>query len=107
EEPAEGEAGPGGLARLTGLSARAGPPTERERPGALTDVDAEAAAPRPTGMAELDRVLGGGLVPGSVTLLGGEPGIGKSTLVLQVLAAMADGGATGLLVSGEEAAPPG
>src|SRR4029078_2884846 len=37
-----------------------------------------------TGMAELDRVLGGGLIPGSVTLLGGEPGIGKSTLLLQV-----------------------
>ncbi|MFP5320204.1 MAG: DNA repair protein RadA [Acidimicrobiia bacterium] len=43
-------------------------------------------APRPTGVDEVDRVLGGGLVPGSVTLLGGEPGVGKSTLLLQVLA---------------------
>ena len=43
-------------------------------------------APRPTGLDEVDRVLGGGLVPGSVTLLGGEPGVGKSTLLLQVLA---------------------
>ena len=57
---------------------------------------------RPTGISELDRVLGGGLVPGSVTLLGGEPGVGKSTLLLQVLARLAGGGARCLLVSGEE-----
>ena len=44
------------------------------------------AGPGPTGIGELDRVLGGGIVPGSVTLLGGEPGIGKSTLLLQLLA---------------------
>ena len=50
------------------------------------DVDASFAQPHPTGIDELDRVLGGGLVPGSVTLLGGEPGIGKSTLLLQLLA---------------------
>ena len=59
---------------------------------------------RPTGIDELDRVLGGGLVPGSVTLLGGEPGIGKSTLLLQLLASMADAGYRALLVSGEESA---
>jgi DNA repair protein RadA/Sms len=52
----------------------------------IAEVDALVAHPRPTGIAELDRVLGGGLVPGSVTLLGGEPGIGKSTLLLQLLA---------------------
>lgn len=52
----------------------------------IGEVDANVAAPRPTGIAEFDRVLGGGLVPGSVTLLGGEPGIGKSTLLLQLLA---------------------
>jgi DNA repair protein RadA/Sms len=52
----------------------------------LDDVDAAAGGARPTGIGELDRVLGGGLVAGSVTLLGGEPGIGKSTLVLQLLA---------------------
>lgn len=55
-----------------------------------------------TGMDELDRVLAGGIVPGSVTLVGGEPGIGKSTLVLQALAAMARAGARMLLVSAEE-----
>ena len=60
---------------------------------------------QPTGVAELDRVLGGGIVPGSVTLLGGEPGIGKSTLLLQVLASLAEGGGPCLLVSAEESAP--
>ncbi len=52
----------------------------------IDQVDAQFTRPHPTGIGELDRVLGGGLVPGSVTLLGGEPGIGKSTLLLQLLA---------------------
>ena len=60
---------------------------------------------QPTGVAELDRVLGGGLVPGSVTLLGGEPGIGKSTLLLQVLASLARSDGPCLLVCAEESAP--
>jgi DNA repair protein RadA/Sms len=68
----------------------------------ISDVDPTAWASRPTGIGELDRVLGGGLVPGSVTLLGGEPGIGKSTLLLQLLASLARGGARCLLASGEE-----
>ena len=55
-------------------------------PVPISDVDAQFAQPQSTGIAELDRVLGGGLVPGSVTLLGGEPGIGKSTILLQLLA---------------------
>jgi DNA repair protein RadA/Sms len=55
-----------------------------------------------TGIGELDRVLGGGLVPGSLVLLGGEPGIGKSTLVLQALAGLAAGNAPVMLVTGEE-----
>jgi DNA repair protein RadA/Sms len=65
-------------------------------------VDTGAAVRRPTGVEELDRVLGGGLVGGSVTLLGGEPGIGKSTLMLQALARMAAAGAQVLLVTAEE-----
>lgn len=71
-------------------------------PVALTDVPADGAVPFPTRIPELDRVLGGGLVPGSVTLIGGEPGIGKSTLLLQALAEMARGGRPCLLVSAEE-----
>jgi DNA repair protein RadA/Sms len=55
-------------------------------PVPIGDVDPQLAAPQPTGIGELDRVLGGGLVAGSVTLLGGEPGVGKSTLLLQLLA---------------------
>lgn len=58
-----------------------------------------------TGLAELDRVLGGGITPGSVTLLAGEPGTGKSTLLLQMLAALAAGGHPSLLVSAEESLP--
>jgi DNA repair protein RadA/Sms len=55
-------------------------------PQLIGEVDPLTSAPCPTGIGELDRVLGGGVVPGSVTLLGGEPGIGKSTLLLQLLA---------------------
>jgi DNA repair protein RadA/Sms len=68
----------------------------------LVETGAMGTVQRPTGIGELDRVLGGGLVPGSVTLIGGEPGIGKSTLVLQALGAMAARGARSLLVAGEE-----
>lgn len=77
-------------------------PVEVARPVPLGEVDSTEWAPRPTGVAEMDRVLGGGLVPGSVTLVGGEPGVGKSTLLLQVLAAVAESGARALLVSAEE-----
>lgn len=73
-----------------------------DRPVPLGEVDTGVAAMRPTGIEELDRVLGGGLVGGSVTLLGGEPGIGKSTLMLQALARMAAAGALVLLVTAEE-----
>ena len=52
----------------------------------INDISTHLGGPVSTRIAELDRVLGGGLVPGSVTLLGGEPGIGKSTLLLQLLA---------------------
>ena len=61
-------------------------------------------APRlPTGMPELDRVTGGGLVPGSALLIGGEPGIGKSTLLLQLAASLAKAGRRAIYFSGEEA----
>ncbi len=67
----------------------------------LTEVDATAEIRQSCGNGELDRVLGGGLVQGSVTLIGGDPGIGKSTLLLQVLAELAARNRT-LYVSGEE-----
>lgn len=70
----------------------------------LASVDPSGFRPRPTGIEELDRVLGGGLVPGSVTLLGGEPGVGKSTLALQVALRWAVEGSPVLYVSGEESA---
>ena len=61
-------------------------------------------APRiPTGLAELDRVTGGGIVPASALLLGGEPGIGKSTLLLQLAASLARSGHGTVYFSGEEA----
>jgi DNA repair protein RadA/Sms len=64
----------------------------------------EAPPPRrSSGIAEFDRVLGGGLVPGSAILVGGDPGIGKSTLLLQAAAAFASAGARTIYVSGEEA----
>ncbi len=69
---------------------------------ALTELTRDAGEATPTGIGELDRVLGGGFVPGSVTLVGGEPGIGKSTLMLQILAAVARSGRRCLLVSAEE-----
>ena len=70
----------------------------------LGEVDLSSYKPLPTGIGELDRVLSGGLLPGSATLLGGEPGTGKSTLLLQVLASMASSGQRCLLVAAEEAA---
>jgi len=71
-------------------------------PVLLSDLPAEAGSLMPTGIGELDRVLGGGLHVGSVTLVGGEPGIGKSTLLLQAVASMARDGARCLVVSAEE-----
>ncbi|GAA4808733.1 DNA repair protein RadA [Actinomycetospora chlora] len=71
---------------------------------AIIEVGLETATARPTGVGELDRVLGGGLVPGVVVLLAGEPGVGKSTLLLEVAARRARDGATVLYVTGEESA---
>jgi DNA repair protein RadA/Sms len=88
-----------GLARQ---AVAAGPVTEPARP--IGEVDAQVAAARPTGVGELDRVLGGGLVPGAVVLLAGEPGVGKSTLLLDVAARCAANGGPVLYVTGEESA---
>src|SRR6201995_5268357 len=69
----------------------------------IGQVDATDATARPSGMDELDRVLGGGLVPGAVLLLAGEPGVGKSTLLLEAGALVAETGPV-LYVTGEESA---
>jgi DNA repair protein RadA/Sms len=78
----------------------------RGKPAPLeTLAGSTAEAPRiATGLPELDRVTGGGIVPGSALLIGGEPGIGKSTLLLQVAARFADSGRRAIYFSGEEAA---
>jgi DNA repair protein RadA/Sms len=78
------------------------PETSRARP--LREIAGDDAPRIATGIAELDRVLGGGLVPGAVVLLGGEPGIGKSTLALQLAAALTQKGGSVLYVTGEESA---
>jgi DNA repair protein RadA/Sms len=97
---AEVGAAPVGLRPLT-AAVTAGAVTTPARP--IAEIDVEAARARPTGVGELDRVLGGGLVPGAVLLLAGEPGVGKSTLLLEVARHYAAGG-TALVVTGEESA---
>jgi DNA repair protein RadA/Sms len=88
-----------GLARIA-----AGAPSSPAK--RISEVDVEESKARPTGVDELDRVLGGGMVPGAVVLLAGEPGVGKSTLLLEVAHRWAEKGDSGpvLYVTGEESA---
>ena len=89
--------------RHAGLESRgAGPPAAAPAPLHLSAVDLGAQARIDTGLGEFNRVLGGGLVAGSVVLVGGEPGVGKSTLLLQALLGMEARGVSTLLISGEE-----
>lgn len=74
----------------------------RSAPVALSAADGRAAVHRPIGVGEVDRVLGGGLVGGAAILLGGEPGVGKSTLILQIAGAIAEQSGTVLIASAEE-----
>ena len=89
--------GPSGRRAVGPSSAQTGQPPIR-----LSDLKGEALARWKTGLAEFDFVLGGGIVPGSVTLVGGEPGIGKSTLLMQCAARLESQGISTLYVSGEE-----
>ncbi|MES4784467.1 MAG: DNA repair protein RadA, partial [Nitrospiraceae bacterium] len=68
----------------------------------IEDIEAVGENRRPSGIGEFDRVLGGGVVPGSVVLIGGDPGIGKTTLLLQALPRLISDGEIVLYVSGEE-----
>jgi DNA repair protein RadA/Sms len=90
--------------RSAGKAKREVPAKGASAPRPLRDVTAAAAARLSTGIGELDRVLGGGLVPGSLVLLGGSPGIGKSTLTNMALGNLAAAGHSTLYVSGEESA---
>lgn len=83
-------------------------PSTNSSPLPLPEISADASEHRQIGIGELDRVLGGGLVPGSVTLVGGDPGIGKSTIVLQALGSITAKNSKKdrvLYISGEESAP--
>ncbi len=88
---------PVGLAALV-------PAAADQKPRRLSEISTDASPRITSGSTELDRVLGGGFVPGSVVLLGGDPGIGKSTLALQVAGRLAAEGRSVLYVSGEESA---
>jgi DNA repair protein RadA/Sms len=95
-----GNAGPGAGGGAGGRLG-GGPVSTAAMP--IGEVDAAEASARPTGLEELDRVLGGGLVPGAVLLLAGEPGVGKSTLLLEAGALVAAEGPV-LYITGEESA---
>ena len=91
----------GTLVEEVGETARGAGTAVARVPLRLVEVEVEEAARISTGIAELDRVLGGGLVPASLVLLGGEPGVGKSTLLLMALRAVGET-RSALLVTGEE-----
>lgn len=92
-----------GPARATlGKTVRATLPDAGREARPITELRGEAVAHRPTGIGELDRVLGGGIVPGAAILFSGEPGVGKSTLLLDVAARIASLGGRVLYASGEE-----
>jgi DNA repair protein RadA/Sms len=104
---ARGSGARGGARRIGGAGAGAGKGRERRPTLAARPLREVGAAPierMSTGIGELDRVLGGGLVPGSLVLLGGSPGIGKSTLTNMALGHLQDAGLRTLYVSGEESA---
>jgi DNA repair protein RadA/Sms len=82
--------------------AAGGPPGAGPGPRPLAHVEVSATHRWPSGLRELDRVLGGGVMPGSLVLVGGDPGIGKSTLMLQLAQTLAAAGRRVLYVSGEE-----
>jgi DNA repair protein RadA/Sms len=95
EEVVAGDPVPSAVQRIVG---------QRSEPQRLAEIEGDPWERLPLPMEEFSRVLGGGVVPGSIILIGGEPGIGKSTLLLQVTALMAEYAGPALYVSGEESA---
>lgn len=87
---------------LKGSTGRSGALREKAEPLKITEISVKEEDKVTTGMEELNRVLGGGIVPGSLTLVGGDPGIGKSTLLLQVCRNLSGAGHKVLYISGEE-----
>lgn len=98
----------GTVDEVASLAAIGGTPQRTAVPSApavpISSIDPDRTRHFPTGVGELDRVLGGGVVPGSVSLLAGDPGVGKSTLLLEVAHRWAQAGRRALYVSGEESA---
>ena len=97
EEPVRKASSKGGAGERTqGLS------SQGKKPASLAEISMDKEERILTGIGELDRVLGGGVVPGSLVLVGGDPGIGKSTLLLQMCRLLAEAGKKVLYISGEE-----
>src|SRR5437899_4012080 len=90
--------------RSRSISAQRGQAVERTgaRPVPLSEIEPDSAPRQPLAWDELNRVLGGGIVPGSLVLVGGEPGVGKSTLLMHVAQQIAAAGKNVLYISGEE-----
>ncbi|MDT5123619.1 MAG: hypothetical protein QOC96_3101, partial [Acidobacteriota bacterium] len=85
-----------------GAASRGGFSLREVKPVSYAEIESQDDARVSSGIAEFDRVLGGGVVPGSLILIGGDPGIGKSTLLLEVADKLSETGQTVLYVSGEE-----
>ncbi len=88
------------IAAKTGIGLGNG--ADDNKPVSIGDISLDEEDRITIGIGELDRVMGGGIVPGSLTLVGGDPGIGKSTLLLQVCRQLSDKGTDVLYISGEE-----
>ena len=101
EAPVRMAASAQGMRGLSGAAAMSGPGAPKG-PVSLSEIHDEGEVRWSTGFAELDRVLGGGIVKGSMLLVGGDPGIGKSTLLLQVTGKLAANGRKVIYISGEE-----
>ena len=102
EEPLAPSSGSAGTKGRSSLISQSGDRADPAKPALLSEINIEEQDRITTGFGELDRVLGDGIVAGSLVLVGGDPGIGKSTLLLQVCRNLAGAGQRVLYISGEE-----